>query len=57
LKLNISASTQDIKNLVGNFEALHVGNVHAYFQASCSSGMGGGGGDERTDTGRHPIFT
>jgi len=35
--------------MVGNFGALHVGNMHAYFQASSSAGMGGGGGDRRMD--------
>jgi len=45
LNLNISASRHDIKNMVGNFGALHVGNMHANFQASSSTSMGGGGGD------------
>jgi len=34
MNLNISASRQDIKNLVNNFVALHVRNRHANFQAS-----------------------
>jgi len=40
LNLNILASRQDIKNLDGNFGALHVGNMHVNFQASSSMGMG-----------------
>jgi len=42
LNLNISDSRQNIKNLVGTFGALHVGNIHANFQASCFPGMGKG---------------
>jgi len=33
-KACISASRQDIKNLFGKFEAIHVWNMHANFQAS-----------------------
>jgi len=47
LNLNISDSRQNIKNLVGTFGALHVGNIHANFQASNSTGVGGG--DRRKD--------
>jgi len=34
LNLNISASRQNIKNLIGNFGDIHVGIMHAKFQAS-----------------------
>jgi len=40
LNLNISPSRQDVKNLVGYFGAIYVGNMHANFQASSSTGMG-----------------
>jgi len=33
LNLNISASRQNIKNLINNFGAIHVGIMHAKFQA------------------------
>jgi len=36
---------KNIKNLVGNFGAIHVRNMHANFQASSSTGKGGGRGD------------
>jgi len=35
----ISASRQDIKNLVGKFESIHVRKMHANFQASRFTGM------------------
>jgi len=37
----ISASIQDIKNLVGKFEVIHVRNMQASFQASNFTGMAG----------------
>jgi len=55
LNLNISASRQNIKNLVGNFGAIYVGNMHANFQVSGSSGVEGGGGDRQKDW-RHAVF-
>jgi len=45
LNLNISASRQNIKNLIGNFGAIHVGKMHAKFQASSFTGVGGEWGD------------
>jgi len=64
LKLNLK-TRQNIKNLVGNFGALNVGNMHAKFQAPSFNGVGGGGGDRRKGwqwTSRHnanfpPSFT
>jgi len=56
LNLIFSASKQNIKNLVGNFGAIHVGIMHAKFQPSSLSGMKGGGGDRqkgRPMTSRH----
>jgi len=50
LNLNISASIQNIKNLLGNFGAIYVGNMHANFQVSSFTGVGEG--DRRKD-GRH----
>jgi len=44
LNLIFSASRQNIKNLVGNFGAIHVGIMHAEFQPN---GVGGGGGERR----------
>jgi len=41
LHLNISASRQNIKNLIGKFRAVHVGIVHAKFQAYSFAGVGG----------------
>jgi len=41
LKLNISASKQNIKNLIGSFGAIQVEIMHAKFQASSFTGMGG----------------
>jgi len=35
----ILASRKDIKNLVVRFEAIHVRNMHANFQASSFTGM------------------
>jgi len=43
LNLNISASRQKIKKLVGNFGAIHVRIMHANFQVSSFTGVGGGG--------------
>jgi len=36
LNLNFSASRKDIKNLVGNFGVLHVGNIHDNFRSLAS---------------------
>jgi len=55
LNLNISASSQSIKNLVGNFGAIYEGYMHTNFQASSSIGVGGGGSDRRKDR-CHAIF-
>jgi len=41
LNLNISTSGQNIKNLVGTFEGIHVRIVQAKFQAPSSTGVGG----------------
>jgi len=50
LNLNISASRQNIKNLVNNFGVIHVRIMHANFQVSSFTGVGGGGvGDRRKD--------
>jgi len=49
LSLNISASRQNIKNLVGIFGAIYVRIMHANFQAFSSTGVGEGGGDRRKD--------
>jgi len=51
LNLNISTSRQNIQNLVGYFGAIHVRIMHANFQASSFTGVGGGG---RVD--RRPHF-
>jgi len=48
LDLNISTSKQNIKNLIRNFGAIHVGIVHAKFQASSFTSVGGEWGDRRT---------
>jgi len=40
LNLNISAFRQNIKYLIGNFGAIHVGIMHAKFQASSFAGVG-----------------
>jgi len=45
LNLILSASKKNIKNLVGNFAAIHVGIMRAKFQPSCLNGVEGGGGD------------
>jgi len=42
--LNISASRQNIKNLIGNFGAIYVGNMHTKFQPSSTKCVGGRGG-------------
>jgi len=47
LNLNISASGQNIKYLVDDFWALYVGNKHADFQVSSSTGVGVKWGDIR----------
>jgi len=39
--LVISASWQNIKNLIGNFEAIHVGIRHSKFETSSFTGVGG----------------
>jgi len=39
LYLKILASWQNIKNLIGSFEAFHVGIMHAKFQASSFTGV------------------
>jgi len=41
LNLNILTSRQNIKNLVGNFEGIHLRIMHAKFQASKSPGVEG----------------
>jgi len=41
LNFNISAFRQDIRNLVGKFEAIYVRNMHANFQALSFPGMAG----------------
>jgi len=38
---NISASRQNIKNLIGNFGAIYVGMMQAKFQVSSFPGVGG----------------
>jgi len=40
LNLNISASRQNIKNLICDFGATHVRIMHANFQASSFTGLG-----------------
>jgi len=47
LNLNISASRQNIENLIGNFGAIHVLTMHAKFQASSLTGVGWEWGDRR----------
>jgi len=47
LNLNISASSQNIKNLINNFGAIHVGIMYAKFQASSFTGVGGKWDDGR----------
>jgi len=49
LNLNISASGQNIKNLVCNFGAIHVRIMHSNFLYIVSSFTGGGGENEVTD--------
>jgi len=36
------------QNLTGNFGATHLGNMHAHFQVSCFTGLGGEWGDRQT---------
>jgi len=43
LNIIFSASKQNIKNLVGNFGAIHVWIMYAKFQLSSFNGVGGGG--------------
>jgi len=38
-----------MKNLVRNFGAIYVGNMHAKFQPFSFTGRGGGGGDRRKE--------
>jgi len=45
LNLNISASRQNITNLVRNIGAIYVENMHAKFQASSFTSVGGEWGD------------
>jgi len=40
-EINISASRQNIKNLMGNFGTIHVGIMQAKFQAFGFTGVGG----------------
>jgi len=47
--LIFSVSKQNIKNLGGNFESIHVRIVYAKFQPSSFNGVGGGGSDRRKD--------
>jgi len=47
LNLIFSVSEQNIKNLVGSFEAIYVGIMHAKFLPSSFNGVGGGGGGDR----------
>jgi len=56
LNLNILASRQNIKNLIINFGAIHVRINYANFQASSFTGVGGGGGDRPTHTGRQAFL-
>jgi len=49
LNLNISASGQDVKNLVSKFEAIHVRIMPGNFQYSSLPGVGGKKGDRWTD--------
>jgi len=41
LNLNISASWQNIKNLISNFGDIHVSIMHVNFQVSSFTGVGG----------------
>jgi len=53
LNLNISASRQNIRNLVANFGPIYVENMLAKFQASRFTGVGGDWGDRRTRYVKH----
>jgi len=56
LNLNISASLQIIKNLVGNFGAIYMEIMHARFQLSSFTGVGGKWGHIRSkDVTPHPF--
>jgi len=48
LNLNISASRQNIKKMICNFGAIHVGIMQAKFQASSFTRVGGEYGDRCT---------
>jgi len=47
---------QNIKNLIGNFKAICESIMHANFQASSLTSMGGEWGDRQTDTRRQVFF-
>jgi len=47
LNLNISASRQNVKNLIDYFGAIHVGIIHAKFQASSFTSVRRKWGDVR----------
>jgi len=53
----ISASGQSIKNLIGNFWAIYVRNMHTNLQASSSIGVGGEWCDKWTSDVTHHPFT
>jgi len=53
LNLNISASKQNIKNLIDSFRAIPVRSTHANFQASSSTGVGEECGDRPTRDVKH----
>jgi len=57
LNSNISASSQNDKNLDSNFGAIRVEIMHANFQASSFTGAGGGGGDRHTRDSTTNRFT
>jgi len=42
--------------MIGNFGAIYVAIMHANFQASSFTGVGGEWGDRQTHMGRHAIF-
>jgi len=56
LNLNISDSTPNIKNLICNFGAINVKIMHANFQASSFTGVGGEWGDRQTHTGCEALL-
>jgi len=55
LNLNISASIQNIKNLVSDFGAIYVRIMHASFQASSFMGAAREWGDGRLGIGPHKF--